>query len=215
MRTADKVAQQAMKALLTGQRVSPAKETKPTPEGQPRIAAMRRLWERMAAIYGHRWASAYGERCDDAKGALTIAGDTWARGLSGVAETQIGVGLNAALASADGWPPTLPEFRAMCLGVPTLAAAKLAINDPENRFSRLMWQRMDKFSFRQADADRAENMLRGAYELAREHVMRGGALPELPVAAIAASEETKRPRASEETVRAACADLEKLFGASA
>lgn len=142
---------------------------------------------------------------------MTITGDTWSRGLSGIQETQIGVGLSEALASADGWPPTLPEFRAMCLGVPTLPAAKLAINDPQNRFSLLMWQRMDKFSFRQADAERAENMLRGAYDLAREHVMRGGALPELPVGNIEKQEE-KRTRASPETVQKHCEQLRAILG---
>jgi hypothetical protein len=95
--------------------------------------------------------------------------------------------------------------------VPSLAAAKLALNDPQNRFARLMWQRMDKFSFRQSDQERADNMVRGAYDLAREHVMRGGALPELPVAKIEQQAEKRKP-ASEETVNKSRAEVAALYG---
>lgn len=135
------------------------------------------LWVAMADVYGHRWVSSYG--ADPAKG----AGATWAKGLAGLTPRQIGQGLDACIASADAWPPTLPEFRAMCLGIPTLAAVRLD-RDKATPFARLVWQHLDGYRMRQASADAADRMLREAYELAREHVMRGGALPEEPVAAI-------------------------------
>lgn len=64
-----------------------------------------RLWERMAKIYGHRWVSSYGELDDG----------SWLSGLADVTPEQIGVGLEKLRISASAWPPSLPEFRAMCL----------------------------------------------------------------------------------------------------
>lgn len=73
-------------------------------------AVMDRLNKRMAEIYGHRWTSAY------TRSAL----DTWARGLSGFSVEQIANGVSACIAGAFAWPPTLPEFRELCLTVPGL-----------------------------------------------------------------------------------------------
>lgn len=59
----------------------------------------------MVAIYGHKWTSSYG---------LDDADDTWLRGLGGITPSEIAAGLSACVLRADPWPPTLPEFRAMC-----------------------------------------------------------------------------------------------------
>lgn len=64
-----------------------------------------RLWQRMAAIYGHKWVSSYG--ADDSD-------DTWLRGLGDIAPQEVADGLSACIERADPWPPTLPEFRALC-----------------------------------------------------------------------------------------------------
>lgn len=61
----------------------------------------------MAMVYGHRWVSSYGEADDG----------TWLSGLHDVTTDQIGAGLEKCRTSKEGWPPTLPEFRAMCLPV--------------------------------------------------------------------------------------------------
>lgn len=159
----------------------------------------------MAEVYGPRWTSAFGD--DAGKG----AGLTWAKGLAGLSLDQISTGVEAALVSADGWPPTLPEFRAMCLGIPSLNFVRNSINDRTLPFVRLVWMRMDGFQFRQAPADRAENILRGAYELAREYVMRGGELPNGPVAAIAEQKPVKPTRASPETAKAACDQIAEVI----
>lgn len=133
--------------------------------------AVRTLWLRMAEIYGHRWTAAYGENPDNG------AGDTWAKGLAGVSPAQLAEGLKASIASADPWPPTLPDFRARCLGIPPLASVRLDA-DKASPFTRLVWQHMDGHRYRQSSADQADRLLREAYELAREHAMRGGALPQ-------------------------------------
>jgi hypothetical protein len=192
-------AQAAAKALQNAPNALPERATNVTPPmaSVPRATAMRRLWSRMTAIYGHKWTAAYGERCDDDVGALTTAGDTWQRGLAGVDERRIGTGLNACLMSADPWPPTLPAFRSMCLSIPTLAVVKLGLRTNRTGFNRLVWQNLDSHLLRQATAERADYMIRDAYELAREHVMSGGALPEVAGIIEAAKPESPKPASPE------------------
>lgn len=60
----------------------------------------------MTEMYGHRWTSQQGEEPND----------TWIRGLVDINPVQLGCGLVSCRDSADGWPPTLPEFRAKCTG---------------------------------------------------------------------------------------------------
>lgn len=180
-------------------------------EPQP-APVMCRLWHRMGAIYGHRWSSAYGE---DAT-AQGEAGEVWAKGLAGLTARQIGDGISAAMASADPWPPTLPEFRAMCLGIPSFATVAHQITRPapeQSRFVRLVWQRIDGWRFGQAASQEAERMLRGAYEIAREHVMRGGALPE-PSVAIEPPAPRKVKPASPEVAKAAMDKIAAAIGGS-
>src|SRR5690606_24389157 len=80
--------------------------------------AVRTLWTRMAEIYGHRFTSPFGD-------SESHAARTWAKGLAGVTPQQLANGLEACIVSADPWPPTLPEFRARCLAIPSFAAVKL------------------------------------------------------------------------------------------
>jgi hypothetical protein len=150
---------------------------------------LRLLWQRLAEIYGVRFTSAYGE--DAGSG----AGETWAKGLSGLTARDIAAGLSAALISSDPWPPTLPQFRAMCLAVPSLAAVTLAINakSTPTPFTRLMWQHLDAYHMRTADMGKRERLIRAAYELAREHVMQGKALPPEPIADIAHEKPIHKP----------------------
>jgi hypothetical protein len=181
-----------------------------------RAAAMRRLWERMVAIYGYRWVTAYGAAAENDAGALTLAAETWRRGLAGVDESALGLGLDACIASADPWPPTLPAFRALCLGVPTFNAVAAELRTMPalpSGFLRLVMGNLDLRRFRLAGADSADRLLRAAYETAREHVMRGGALPPAPVAAIEVEPETLTP-AKPETVEACVGFLRSKFGAS-
>lgn len=73
----------------------------------------------MSETYGHRWTSSFGEspRPEHA----------WAKHLTGLNGKQIANGL-AQLSNLDneGWPPSAPQFRTMCLqmpGLPTEAEA--------------------------------------------------------------------------------------------
>lgn len=151
-------------------------ESLPTEAKAITQTATRTLWVRMAEIYGHRWNTAYGSD-PDPEGAA----GTWAKGLAGVTPAQLADGLKACITSSDPWPPTLPEFRAMCLGIPSLVSVRAEVNGKGDRtpFAMLVWQRLDSYQYRQVSAKDAERMLAGAYEDAREFVMRGGALPEV------------------------------------
>ncbi len=139
----------------------------------------------MAEIYGHRWTASFGANPDP-----DGAAGTWAKGLAGITPVQLADGLKACITSSDPWPPTLPEFRAMCLGIPSLVSIRAEINGKGERtpFAMLVWQRLDSYQFRQVSAKDADRMLVGAYEDAREFVMRGG---ELPVVAAAVEHQPK------------------------
>jgi hypothetical protein len=173
---------------------------------------MRTLWQRMAEIYGHRWTSAYGD--DAGKG----AGVTWAKGLAGITAEQMKTGVESVLVAADPWPPSLPEFRAMCLAVPSLAAirAEQRANGKPSAFMRLLHQHLDHYRMRHADADKADRMFREAYETAREHVMRGGALPPEPVAYIGPAEDDQPVKpAAPEVVAEVASKLKAVLGEDA
>ena len=173
-------AQHAAASLLqTASGALPSKPSNATPLPAPLpITQCRTLWTRMAEIYGHRWTSSYGDEADEAGTA-----GTWAKGLAGITPQQLAAGLKASIASADPWPPTLPEFRARCLGIPPLAQVRLEIRgEARSRFTLQVWHCLDGHRFGQVSADVADRMLRDAYELAREFVMAGGVLPEKPVA---------------------------------
>ncbi len=72
---------------------------------------MKHIWLKMSQIYGHKWTSNYGDQDDD---------NTWLSGLQDIPEDMILAGLKKCLSRQDPWPPSLPEFRQMCLNMPSL-----------------------------------------------------------------------------------------------
>lgn len=149
---------------------------------------LRRLWEAMTGIYGEKWPRAYGDSPQDDDGELTPTGKTWAHGLAGMTGAQIGAGLEACMVSASPWVPTLPEFRAMCVGIPALSLIQLEFRDlaPRSPFGLAVWQLIDADRWRMGNGERRDHLITCAYELTREHVLRGGDLPELPAATLEA-----------------------------
>lgn len=76
-----------------------------TPKNGPeseRVATV--FWTRMASLYGHKWASQYGSSPDE----------LWTKALTTLGSDAIRRGLEACVVSGDAWPPSLPEFMAMC-----------------------------------------------------------------------------------------------------
>lgn len=167
---------------------------------------IRTLWLRMSECYGHRWTSAYGE--DAGAG----AGLTWTKGLAKLTNEQLARGITQAIASADPWPPTLPAFRAMCLGIPSLGAVKHELRHGKGMrspFLRLVWDRVDGYLFARADVDKADRMLAEAYQLAAEYVMLGGPMPQEAAGAIEQQKPVKPVRASRETAERHLAEIAK------
>jgi hypothetical protein len=74
---------------------------------------MAQVWKRMITIYGHKWSSQYGAAIDGER--LSDAAKTWQIGLRGVSVEQVGSGFSALVLSNADWPPSLPEFRRLCL----------------------------------------------------------------------------------------------------
>ncbi|MGZ4968013.1 MAG: hypothetical protein ACXV8O_01230 [Methylobacter sp.] len=68
----------------------------------------------MLSIYGHKWSSHLGV-ADDGTGALTDAAKTWQKGLAGITVEQIKHGFDVLIFKNHDWPPSLPEFRKLCL----------------------------------------------------------------------------------------------------
>jgi hypothetical protein len=86
---------------------------------------MARIWQRMGEIYGHRWASAWGESSNP-DGTLTSAASTWLDGLRDMELEQIGKGFEKMVKNGMEWPPTLPEFVAMCREKPLAPYHRMA-----------------------------------------------------------------------------------------
>jgi hypothetical protein len=73
----------------------------------PRIGDrhIQQLWIKLTQMYGHRWTSAYGDH--DVEG-------IWLRVLQDLNPRQLAAGLDALVRNGEAWPPTAPEFRALC-----------------------------------------------------------------------------------------------------
>jgi hypothetical protein len=137
----------------------------------------------MAAIYGARWVSVMGASPTNGKGELTVAGDTWSQGLAGLEPDQIAAGMRACVASAEGWPMNLPEFRAACVAAPSLAEVRQALREDFatfEPFTLAVYRRLDFWNYRRADARTADKILSEAYAEAKQALMRGEPLPQPP-----------------------------------
>lgn len=69
----------------------------------------------MTSIFGYRWERQAGAQPLTPDDTLTDRALVWRDGLQGVSMAQIAAALDGLVKRSDGWPPTLPEFRALCL----------------------------------------------------------------------------------------------------
>lgn len=170
------------------------------------MSILENFWLRMAGMFGHTWASQYG---DNPSG---IGADTWSAALADISPMQIAHGLRETLATGAEFPPSAPRFRAMCLSVPSLASVKYTIRTKQyDRFVALVMQHLDMYTFTRADQRSADRLLREAYEVARDHVMRGGDLPPIPMGHVEGPKESKPVRAAPEVARPYVETLAKLL----
>lgn len=192
-------------------------------EAERRRAVLRRLWARMAAIYPQRWCKDLGDTPEKPDGSLRIAGDEWMRAIAGLTDDQIAAGIEACRLTGTPFVPMPAEFRARCLGIPDLAVVRDEIDTRTySRFTRLVlqggvdhngvrWPGLDWTRYRCEPAASAMRLLEQTYKRAHDHVMRGGALPEQPVAAIEAERREFVP-ADPAKVAGHMATLERLLG---
>ena len=73
------------------------------------------IW--MAAVYGRTWTSQY------AGETAKVAAAAWSEGLSELSDGHVEAGRHAVLKRGGDWPPSLPEFRRLCLGLGEAGAA--------------------------------------------------------------------------------------------
>lgn len=165
-----------------------------------------RLWLRMAEIFGHRWTSTFGETPDSG------AGLTWSQALKGMSAAQLRRGVAAAALGPNAWPPTLPEFRALCLGVPSYASVAVDLRAArELPFTRLVWSLLDAYTYRRVDVGQASRMLREAYDAAVEHVFRGGEIPPAPAGELPEQPKPLTP-APREVAEAEIQAMQRILG---
>lgn len=174
------------------------------------------LWSRMAARYGHAWVSQYGT---EPRGVVAAE---WRDTLTGVTRDMLREGFDADAARGDDWPPSSTKFRALCFAIPSFEAIERqsrAGATSHSSFARLVHGFIDGWEYQRADADKARAMLKAAYQLATEHVLAGGNLPEEPVAYIGKPEpREKTPEETEAANRAAAhalAEMKKRLGIEA
>ena len=174
-------------------------------------SATDELWMRMASRYGHAWVSQYGPMPDG------IAAAEWRSTLWGLTAAQMREGFEADAIRGAEWPPSSAQFRALCMGVPSLGSVRAEIEDmvrhmgigqPSiiSRFARGVWSRMNTYAYRNSSGKTPERILRDAYELTREFVMEGGTLPMAPTAAI----EHKAPKHQPASPEIAAAHLRSI-----
>ena len=88
---------------------------------------VERLWKRMQRVYGAKWASQYGDTDDG----------TWTTALAEFSEAEVFAGIQACIDSGDEWPPSLPQFRALCRPAPRENAAMYRL-PPERQLPHLL-----------------------------------------------------------------------------
>lgn len=93
----------AASALQTNSPTSPDATSKNAELPRHWVAA---LFKKLQAKYLHKWVSAI-------EGIEEQVVDEWSRGLAGLSGDDIKRGLDSW---SEPWPPSLPEFRAACLG---------------------------------------------------------------------------------------------------
>jgi hypothetical protein len=136
------------------------------------------IWKKMLEIYGHKWASHLGS-ASDSDGNLTDAAQTWRQGLTGVSLDGLKDGFSAVATGSYDWPPSLPEFRKLCLsqekaGVPTLDEIVSILVTASSRTGSLsarykhplafaVSQEIDMYTLRTAKTVDAKKMLKQVY----------------------------------------------------
>lgn len=130
-------------------------------------AHLRTLWARMTEIYGHRWTKPHG---------MLDTHNTWLKGLVGFTPRMIAHGLEACVVRSDAYPPSLPEFRALCLGLPnrdeTVYIAVRQIHNHDNRVANMIRNIIGAHDMDNMTYDKLEKRAKDVYPEAVERLTR-------------------------------------------
>jgi hypothetical protein len=142
----------------------------------------------MSGIYGHKWVAQYGNEPDG------ISARVWNDGLDGLTLPQIANAVryykNTSVTAV--WPPSLPEFRSVALGVPTLAKVKHDLRTgTATPFIKILWRFIDGYRWKQASYEAADRMAAEAYELAVACLTGGEPMPDELQAALSQDKEAQ------------------------
>lgn len=166
-----------------------------------------KLWLRMASRYGHSWTSQFGVTPSG------FAGAEWSETLAGLSMDDIDLGFSCDVLRGSEWPPSSTSFRAMCLDIPALADIRREINTREGArspFGLMVSQELDRWQYKRAEYDKAEKLLKEAYDAARARVIAGEELPTTLVAIEPPAPEKPAP-ADPEVAEAAIRKLKELL----
>jgi hypothetical protein len=177
-----------------------------------REATILRVWQRMAGKFLARWTSPMGDTPFEPTGMLTPSGAEWLHGLRGLKRAQLWEAMDRLDNAGKGYPPTLPEFRALAWNHPTLDEVDDYLNGRGEltAFSRAMATKLDMWKWRHASADQARRMLEKCYQALCTELQDGRVLAPLD----AALEHKKQPRktAPDHVVHAHLAQIAKHLG---
>ena len=140
----------------------------------------------MASLYGNKWTSTMGE---------TDHGNMWLAALNGLVFDQLKIGMSKCADSGEAWPPSAPEFKAMCLpdpqdyGLPGVDAAYMEACNNSHQPVKHKWSHNViyqagrevgwyeiKTASSQEKMKQVKNAFTGAYQRLCEAVMRGEAM---------------------------------------
>ena len=77
-------------------------------------SVMAELWSTLISIYGKKWLDQYGDFIYPHDNKLSPTVNVWAEALSDVDLPRLARALRMCLDRECPFPPTLPEFKAMC-----------------------------------------------------------------------------------------------------
>lgn len=140
----------------------------PSEVGMLSPASIQAVWESMRGIYGPHWEVGFG-----AFDLGSTSVKSWRRGLWAMTALQLRAGLAACASADDPTPPSLPEFRARCLGIPSCAAVLSCAGHPDSEFAGAVYEAAAAAGHAQASVDRADRILHDAYRVVRARVLQG------------------------------------------
>lgn len=174
----------------------------------------------MGGLFGEQWTRQFG---------LSDHTGEWGRTLADVTPEQMKIGLDRLRSSGSGWPPTAPQFRLMCLGVETLAPGfEVAYSEivahlqkPEHRRNtstlsdavyHTIQNNLDYFTFKSLTGGESMRVFKTAYAATIEQFKKGLVVQRTIPRAYRIADDSKGPRASQETMEQGINNLKSILG---